>query len=72
MIVGCPDDLQVRSPFFLTFADFHHRHKPTSEDEWRDDPRRKRMYGVAQHAHGLPLDALVRPQEFYPAWYLFK
>ena len=38
-----------------------------SEDEWRDDPSRKRMYGVP-----APLDALVRPQEFYPAWYLFK
>jgi len=59
---------EVGSPFFLTFADRQHtstENSPLSSSEWLDNPRDKRMLNI-------PPNELVRRQEFFPAWYLFK
>jgi len=59
---------EVGSPFFLTFADHQHtatENDPLSSTEWDDEPKDRRVIGVPPHH-------LVRHQDFYPAWYMFK
>ena len=68
---------EVGSPFFLTFADYTHQ---TTEYTSRaaefdsnppaiTDDRAKRMPRVEELP---PREHRVRPQRFYPAWYMFK